>query len=76
MSIIKQTLEDARKELNAMADRCRDMAQELEEIADRLPRPALDRPQNVAPLNYGQGFDEAVEKVLRNILARRGKEQK
>lgn len=70
MSIIKQTLEDARKELNAMADRCRDMAQELEEIADGLPRPALDGTQNVTMIR-GQDFEKAVERALLAIQMRR-----
>lgn len=73
MSIIKQTLEDARKELNAMADRCRDMAQELEEIADGLPRTVIDGP-HIVNMGQGRDFDEAVTKALQNILARKGKE--
>lgn len=62
-------LESARQELNEMADRCRDIAQRLEEIADRLPYP-----QRVT-LDRGRAFDEAVEQALRNILARSGKEK-
>ena len=60
-----EILESARQELNAMADRCRDMAQSLEEIADRLPySPGVT-------MERRQAFDEAVEKALRNILKRR-----
>lgn len=32
-----QTINKTREELNAMADRCRDMAQDLEDLADGLP---------------------------------------
>lgn len=65
---IDEILENARQELNAMADRCRDMAQSLEELADRLPY------SPIVTLDRGRDFDKAVAKALQNILERRKEE--
>ncbi len=67
---ITQRLEETRAELNAMADRCRGMAQELEELADRLPRPACAGTQNVTMVR-GKDFEKAVESALLAIQMRR-----
>ena len=56
-----QMISKTREELNAMADRCRDMAEDLEELADSLPTLPAAAATLDAPM---EGF-EAVSKMLR-----------
>ena len=56
-----QMISKTREELNAMADRCRDMAEDLEELADSLPVLPAAAATLDAPM---EGF-EAVSKMLR-----------
>ena len=55
-----QIISKTREELNAMADRCRDMAEDLEELADSLPTLPAAAATLDAPI---EGF-EAVSKML------------
>ena len=58
-----QTINKTREELNAMADRCRDMAQDLEDLADGLPVEPVDCDAiGVTPL---PGF-ACISKMLHN----------
>lgn len=55
-----QRIKQAQKELNAIADRCRDMAEDLEELADDLHAIPVNEEKDSEPL---QGF-EAVSRLL------------
>ena len=62
-----EAIEYTQRELNAMADRLRDLAQDLEGAADRLVRIGGSCP------NKKQEFDEEVRMALLDILACAGK---